>query len=321
MTNLVSVDLPVLTVAGREAAELSHHGVLRRWARSQAPETRRNRFRAARAFAAHVLESGSVVGLMRAMEEHGSTWTHNALETWRHRLVAKGLASGTINNYLLGISSLVMVGRQTGLWSWRVERVSLPPEPREDRSGPPWMAVRALLESLDRDQSPRGLRDTAIVKLLAVRGLRRAEVTSLRVEDLDLAGASLKVRRKGKRELQSMPLPVGVVEAIGRWLRHRGAEPGPLFHRLDRPGVQKALSGDGLRRMLAKRCREAGLPAIRPHGLRHSGATRVGQLTHDLVSVQAWGSWEKPETAARYLDDTQKRSKEAAELLDHRATG
>jgi hypothetical protein len=46
-----------------------------------------------------------------------------------------------------------------------------------------------------------------------------------------------------------------------------------------------------------------GLDGLGPHDCRHYGATKAG---HDpsvsLASLMAWGGWESPTSAARYID-------------------
>ena len=161
MSNLETVDFPPLTPAGQQAASLGPLGVLKRWARGMAPGTRRNSFRSARCFASFAVASGQVADLLRQMAEQGPAWCHNLVADWKRELLGKGLSVGTVNGYLHGVASLTRVARQTGLIAWRLERVSLPPEPREDLSGPPWMAVQALLDHLDGDPTPVGCRDSA----------------------------------------------------------------------------------------------------------------------------------------------------------------
>lgn len=62
-----------------------------------------------------------------------------------------------------------------------------------------------------------GLRDRAILLLLARLGLRAREIVALRLEDCDWDRAHLLIRGKGRREVL-LPLPVDVGEAIAAYL-------------------------------------------------------------------------------------------------------
>ena len=96
-----------------------------------------------------------------------------------------------------------------------------------------------------------GLRDRAVLLLLARLGLRAHEIIALQLEDCDWDGGHLRVHGKGGRE-QLLPMPADVGEAIAAYLqqgrpesqdRHlflrsmapiRGLLPGFRCHRLDR---------------------------------------------------------------------------------------
>ena len=60
-------------------------------------------------------------------------------------------------------------------------------------------------------------RDYAILLLLARLGLRRGEVASLRLDDIDWRAGELTVIGKGDR-VERLPLPAGPGEAIAAWL-------------------------------------------------------------------------------------------------------
>jgi integrase len=55
--------------------------------------------------------------------------------------------------------------------------------------------VKALLDTARRDKSPTGLRDHAILILLATYGLRAGEVVRLRLDDIDWRGDRLRIQQ------------------------------------------------------------------------------------------------------------------------------
>ena len=65
-----------------------------------------------------------------------------------------------------------------------------------------------------------GLRDYAILQLLAVYGLRAGEISRLRLEDVDWRGDVLHVRRSKTGDHSRLPLFETVGEALIDYLRH-----------------------------------------------------------------------------------------------------
>jgi integrase len=84
--------------------------------------------------------------------------------------------------------------------------------------GPQWEDVQRLLASTRGDR-PAEIRDHAILLLLAVYGLRRGEVASLTLDDLDWVGERIHVPRPKQRRAQCYPLLPAVGEALLRYLR------------------------------------------------------------------------------------------------------
>ncbi len=84
--------------------------------------------------------------------------------------------------------------------------------------GPTWEQVQQLIASFSGN-SAADIRDRAIVLLLAIYGLRRSEVTQLRLEDVDWVGEILHVTRPKQRCTQQYPLDLEVGDAILHYLK------------------------------------------------------------------------------------------------------
>lgn len=80
--------------------------------------------------------------------------------------------------------------------------------------------VRAIIESVRQDRSPKGLRDYAILLLLDTYGLRDLEVVRLQLEDVDWRTDRLYIRRSKTGSESSLPLLSTVGEAILAYLRN-----------------------------------------------------------------------------------------------------
>lgn len=80
--------------------------------------------------------------------------------------------------------------------------------------------IAAVLETTKRDTSPMGLRDYAMLQLLATYGLRSGEVRNLTIEDIDWRAESLRVRHSKTGACSFLPLLPQVGEAMLNYLRH-----------------------------------------------------------------------------------------------------
>ena len=80
--------------------------------------------------------------------------------------------------------------------------------------------IAAVLETTKRDTSPIGLRDYAMLLLLATYGLRSGEVRNLAIEDIDWRAESLRVRHSKTGGCSFLPLLAPVGEALLTYLRH-----------------------------------------------------------------------------------------------------
>jgi integrase/recombinase XerD len=150
--------------------------------------------------------------------------------------------------------------------------------------------------------TPLGIRDRAILELLYSSAIRRAELISLRLFDLDHARGTLFVRQgKGGRDRH---VPVG--ERALRWVSHYGELVRPRLLRdatdvlfLSHSG--EALCGDWLSRTVAAYI-SAGAPDKHGscHLFRHSAATLMLEGGADIRYVAEMLGHQKLETTQIY---------------------
>ena len=130
-----------------------------------------------------------------------------------------------------------------------------------------------LLASCDREL-PRGLRDYAILVLLARLGLRAGEVAAMTLDDIDWRHGELAVRGKARRQ-ETLPLPGDVGEAIAAYLRsgRPGSGSRSVFLRCYAP--RKGLTNRAVTGIVYAACDRAGIARAGAHQLRHSAASRM----------------------------------------------
>jgi site-specific recombinase XerD len=129
-----------------------------------------------------------------------------------------------------------------------------------------------------------GLRDYAILLLLARLGLRRGEVAGLRLDDIDWRAGELTVVGKGSR-VERLPLPAEPGEAIAVWLTDERPEcdSRSVFTTLRPPG--RPLSPGAIGHIVGSACQRAGLARIGAHQLRHTLATEMLRAGASLPEV------------------------------------
>jgi site-specific recombinase XerD len=150
-----------------------------------------------------------------------------------------------------------------------------------------------------------GRRDRALLTLAVQTGLRAAELTGLRREDIVLgSGAHVCCEGKGRKS-RCTPLRKDTVVVLRNWLHERQGEPGePAF-----PTTRgTALSHDALQYMLDKhlpvarrQCPSLARKRVTPHVLRHSLAMDLLHHGAGQAVIALWLGHESPETTSIYL--------------------
>ncbi|MGP3962623.1 site-specific integrase [Nonomuraea sp. 3N208] len=147
---------------------------------------------------------------------------------------------------------------------------------RRPRSGGCWTAATGRMAV--------GLRDYAVLSLLARLGLRSAEAAGLRLDDIDWRAGGIVVCGKGSW-VERLPLPVPAGEALAAWVtggRPR-CESRAVFVTVRRPYRQ--LTAEAVRAIMGRACDRAGLERRGSHRLRHALATEMLRTGASLPEV------------------------------------
>ena len=159
------------------------------------------------------------------------------------------------------------------------------PAPKRQKLLPKFLTESETEQLLDTAAHTKmAPRDRALFELMYSSGLRRSEVTNLKIADVDFFNGIVKVFGKGSKE-RLVPVTDTALAALKDYLASR-PNPQPqeaLF--LNHNG--KPLTGDGLAYIFKNTAISAHLVRkVTPHSLRHSFATHLLNNGCDLRSLQ-----------------------------------
>lgn len=233
------------------------------------------------------------------------------LTQFKQALRERGATPATINRKLSALRAFIDHARRRGIVNWRISDLIKGEKQRTDpkeriRSHLPAVTIDGLVEAMQRlfsvlpKKGVRGLRDRAIVVLMALHGLRRVEVVRLSFSDIidEPDGVfALRVWGKGDKH-RIVKLRPDTTELIQRYvasLKRSGIKPvsdafgEPLFVSL-RKGKGKRLTLQQVNNIVDEALKEAGIKrqGISCHSLRHAfgtlAATKRGVPIPDLAA-------------------------------------
>lgn len=143
--------------------------------------------------------------------------------------------------------------------------------------------VSRLLAAPKRSEA-KGLRDYAVLVMLARLGLRAGELAALELDDIDWRRGELTVRGKGRR-VERLPLPADVGEALATYLRAARPSDGSRALFLTVQAPRRPLGRGGVGSIVVRAGRAAGIERAGAHRLRHSVATELLRAGASLNEV------------------------------------
>ncbi len=198
------------------------------------------------------------------------------VEWIRQALTERGVAPSTVNVTLSALKGIARRARNLNLMtSEEYDRVrdvrgakgERQPAGRSATAG----EIEALVRACLRDRTPAGVRDVAMLGVLYIGGIRRAELAGLQLSDYTSNPPTLKVRGKGNKH-RAVPLTGAAAAAVDDWLKIRGDFPGALFVPLSQRGeiAGPSMTGRAISKMLLKRVGQAGVEHLSPHDMRRT---------------------------------------------------
>jgi len=211
------------------------------------------------------------------------------LTKFKQLLRERGLKAASINRKLSALRALIDHARRRGVVNWRINDLVKGEKERTDpkervKMRLPAASVEGLLDALNRlfsvipRKGVRGLRDRAIIALMALHGLRRVEIIRLSLADLSESDGIISLRVWGKGDkFRVIPLRKDTSELLRRYLsalKRSGIEPVP-----DAIGVPVFVS---LRKRKGYRLNWRQVNNVIDDALRRAGLKRQGISCHSL---------------------------------------
>lgn len=202
-------------------------------------------------------------------------------------------AVGTVRAYLISLRRFFVHLENTG--AILVNPTPDVPLPKEERRLPKRILkpseVRKLLNA--PDETPKGLRDRALLELFYSSGIRREEMARLAVPDVDIRNGFVRVKGKGGRD-RVVPIGQTACEAIGRYLKAARS----VWLKAERnPGWTDALwlspiqphpplKKEAVAAIVQRYAKQILGRNVSPHVWRHSYATHLVANGANIVYVQ-----------------------------------
>lgn len=251
---------------------------------------------------------------------------------WRDSLLAQGLTNHSVWRKMTVLRSLFSYLKSygyTGANPAHRDFVAAPAVPRDGKT----VALtpdecRRLLDAPDAE-SPAGIRDRAILTVLAYSAVRVGELTKLRVRDYQSTSGHrvLEVQGKGGKE-RRVPLHPEACERLEAWINLAGVitdADGPMFRPSKtargggRDGFQAtSLSKRGVQRLMRKHALVAQVNlSATVHSLRVTALTTARERGSDIIDLQDFAGHADPRTTLTYIRNRDRLAQSPAYVLKY----
>lgn len=180
-----------------------------------------------------------------------------------------------------------------------------------------WDDVKVILTESTRNPTIQGIRNHAILSLLAMYGLRSSEITELRLKDIDWRNSVIHLRRAKGCRPQVMPLIDEVAQPLLRYiLEARPKYPKQEFVFLTTRAPFHGICTSTVYQVASRSLegRQLNIRHHGPHSYRHSCATRLVNEGHSLKEVADVLGHVKIDTTAIYAKVNFSRLREVSDM-------
>jgi site-specific recombinase XerD len=147
------------------------------------------------------------------------------------------------------------------------------------------------------------VRDEAVLRLFIDTGMRLSELSQMTLDSVDLDNRVAYVVGKGRRP-RACPFGAKTANLLDKYLRVRARQPGAALTDAFWIGTRGALTTAGVRALIERRARQAGIGHVHAHLFRHLAAHHAkadGVSDDDMMRLFGWKS---REMLSRYAAST-----------------
>lgn len=251
---------------------------------------------------------------------------------WRDHLRDRGLAATSIGRKITVLRSLFTYLQVQGEMDTNPAHphlVATPPVPRDGKTvGLSPEECRFMLDAPD-PTTPVGIRDRAMLAVLAFTGCRVGELCRLRVGDIKMTSGHkiVEIRGKGGKE-RRVPLNREASTRLTAWIESSrlGERPEAALFPPARSArghgadgfSQRHLSPRSVQLTIARYVRLLGLdPAVTVHSFRVTALTTARERGCDLVDIQTFAGHSDPKTTLSYIRNRDRLDKSPAYVLTY----
>jgi integrase len=230
-----------------------------------------------------------------------------------YRTSMENLSPSTINVRMSAIRKLVGEARRNGLIGLEeaANRTDVPNVRQTGTRLGNWLTreqAKELLAVPDRSKL-KGKRDYVIIALLVGCALRRQELASLKIEDIQLSEGRwviINLRGKGGR-IRSVAVPIWVKQGMDAWIAAAKIEKGRLLRPLSKSGkmVGEELGDWAIWFVVEQSSKQIGIEHFGAHDLRRTCAKLCRKNGGDLEQIKFLLGHSSIQTTERYLGSEQ----------------
>ncbi|MDD3607177.1 MAG: tyrosine-type recombinase/integrase [Candidatus Moranbacteria bacterium] len=170
--------------------------------------------------------------------------------------------------------------------------------------------LRTLISFIKKDKSKYQKRNELMVRILIETGIRISELVNLCVGDIDVAGRTITVLRKGGQK-QSLPINSELAKQIQSITKNR-----PINEPVFVSSFKKRITQRRIGMLAQKYFKLAGItkPNVTVHSIRHSFCSRLLEKGVNLKTIQILAGHKNISTTERYLHIAKSRLRKEVRL-------
>jgi integrase/recombinase XerD len=230
--------------------------------------------------------------------------TKDQVKNYAYHLIHSKNASVSRINQLISAWKILQIDVLGNPWEdFQLKR------PRREKTIPDILSPK---ESLLLVNCPRNLKHKMILKLAYSTGLRRAELLSLQLKDIDSARCVVRIIKGKGNKSREVPVPQQLIEELRQY--YKSFQPKTYLFEGYKPG--KPYSPTSIEKIVKNAAARAGIKKnMYPHILRHSFATHMLEKGVNLKRLQIMLGHNSMKTTSVYLHLANPNSAELPNLL------